>query len=217
MPAQIGVQRLLRGAEGVEQVQGHLPVVATGRARAGRCPGSLGRSPEAPKQIQDQWIVRFDAKTTAKQARDERDASKKRGAKVHYEYSKVFQGFAATLTEAEVARLRANPHVLAVEPNSLPTDLRYTYSATGAGVTAYVIDTGIRSTHGDFGGRVAPGFDAIGDGWGSEDCNGHGTHVAGTVGGAVYGVAKQVTLVPVRVLGCGGSGSNAGVIAGVDW
>jgi subtilisin family serine protease len=83
-------------------------------------------------------------------------------------------------------------------------------------VTAYVIDTGIQP-HNEFSGRLGSGYTAINDGRGTTDCNGHGTHVAGTVGGTTYGVAKQVTLVPVRVLGCDGSGTNSGVIAGMDW
>ena len=83
-------------------------------------------------------------------------------------------------------------------------------------MTAYIVDTGIRSTHTEFGGRVLPGFSVIDDG-GAEDCHGHGTHVAGTVGGATYGVAKSVSLVAVRVLSCTGSGSTSGVIAGLDW
>ncbi|MCA1734162.1 MAG: S8 family peptidase, partial [Acidobacteria bacterium] len=91
------------------------------------------------------------------------------------------------------------------------------YNATGSSVKAYVIDTGIRSSHSDFGGRVISGYTAISDGRGTTDCNGHGTHVAGTVGGSKYGVAKSVTLVPVRVLDCNGSGTNSGVIAGIDW
>jgi subtilisin family serine protease len=83
-------------------------------------------------------------------------------------------------------------------------------------VTAYVIDTGIRFAHTDLGGRAKSGYDAI-DGGTADDCNGHGTHVAGTVGGSTYGVAKGVALVAVRVLDCAGSGSTAGVIAGIDW
>ena len=82
---------------------------------------------------------------------------------------------------------------------------------------AYVIDTGILASHGEFAGRVAAGFTSINDGNGTTDCNGHGTHVAGTVGGSTYGVAKGVTLVPVRVLDCAGNGTTSGVIAGVDW
>jgi len=84
-------------------------------------------------------------------------------------------------------------------------------------VTAYVIDTGIRSSHAEFGGRVGSGYTAVADGQGTNDCNGHGTHVAGTVGGNTYGIAKGVSLRPVRVLGCDGSGTNSGVIAGIDW
>jgi subtilisin family serine protease len=103
------------------------------------------------------------------------------------------------------------------DQRNLPLDARYTYTATGAGVRAYIIDTGIFAGHADFGGRVASGFTAINDGRGTTDCNGHGTHVAGTVGGATWGIAKGVTLVPVRVLGCTGSGSTSGVIAGIDW
>jgi subtilisin family serine protease len=82
-------------------------------------------------------------------------------------------------------------------------------------VTAYIIDTGIKYSHSDFGGRATFGYDAVGSG--GVDCNGHGTHVAGTVGGTAYGVAKAVKLVGVRVLNCAGSGTNAGVIAGVNW
>ena len=93
----------------------------------------------------------------------------------------------------------------------------YTYDETGDGVTVYVIDTGIRATHVDFSGRASIGTDTVGDGQNGVDCNGHGTHVAGTVGGETYGVAKDVTLVAVRVLNCAGNGSFAGVIQGIDW
>jgi subtilisin family serine protease len=102
-----------------------------------------------------------------------------------------------------------------IDQRSRPLSNSFTYTATGAGVTAYIVDTGIRYSHNELSGRAAPGFDAFG-GNGS-DCHGHGTHVAGTVGGESYGVAKDVGLVAVRVLNCSGSGSTAGVIAGVDW
>ena len=104
-----------------------------------------------------------------------------------------------------------------IDERSLPLDRVYQYNATGTGVTAYIIDTGIRANHSEFGGRMVGGVTAINDGRGSDDCNGHGTHVAGTVGGSTYGVAKGVSLYAVRVLGCAGNGSNSGVIAGVDW
>ncbi len=87
----------------------------------------------------------------------------------------------------------------------------------GTGVHAYILDTGIRSTHVDFGGRVRAGYSSINDGRGTSDCNGHGTHTAGTVGSKPYGAAKKVNLYPVRVLNCFGSGTTSGVIAGVDW
>ncbi len=104
-----------------------------------------------------------------------------------------------------------------IDQRNLPLSAAYQYDGTGAGVRAYIIDTGIRASHNDFGGRVSGGFSSISDGNGSGDCNGHGTHVAGTTGGATWGVAKGVTLVPVRVLNCQGSGTTSGVIAGVDW
>jgi subtilisin family serine protease len=96
-------------------------------------------------------------------------------------------------------------------------DGSYTATNTGAGVTAYIIDTGIRVTHSEFGGRAVPGYDAVTSGGTANDCNGHGTHVAGTVGGSTYGVADGVSLVAVRVLDCNGSGTTSGVIAGIDW
>jgi subtilisin family serine protease len=102
-----------------------------------------------------------------------------------------------------------------IDQRALPLDGNYTYTPTGAGVRAYIIDTGILTSHTQFGGRASVGYDALGGS--GQDCNGHGTHVAGTVGGSTYGVAKGVSLVAVRVLDCSGSGTNSGVIAGMDW
>ena len=102
-----------------------------------------------------------------------------------------------------------------IDQANRPLNGTYVYTTTGSGVNAYIIDTGIRVSHTQFGGRAAAVFDAFG-GSGS-DCHGHGTHVAGTVGGSIHGVAKAVRLFAVRVLNCSGSGSNSGVIAGVNW
>jgi aqualysin 1 len=153
---------------------------------------------------------------------------------------RLINGFVAVdLDEEDVAELRRDRRVADVEPDrifsidspqsdavwnldridqrALPLDGLFTYGATGAGVTVYIVDTGIRSTHVEFGGRVQPGFTVFDDGYGSEDCNGHGTHVAGSVGAATYGVAKDVALVAVRVMNCSGSGTTSGIIAGLDW
>ena len=152
-------------------------------------------------------------------------------------YDRVLRGFVVKADDAALARLLADPRVAYVEEDgyvsinatqtgatwgldrvdqrNLPLSTTYTYNTTAAGVHAYIIDTGMLATHNEYAGRVGNGFDAVGGG--TNDCNGHGTHVAGTVGGTTYGVAKGVTLHPVRVLDCGGSGSWAGVIAGIDW
>jgi subtilisin family serine protease len=161
------------------------------------------------------------------------------GGRVSFTYRTALRGFAAELPARAVEALSRNPQVDFVEPDSpvtiqetqsnatwgldrvdqrdRPLNGTYVYNATGSGVRAYVIDTGIRSSHNDFGGRVGPGYTSINDGRGTDDCNGHGTHVAGTVGGNIWGMAKGVTLIPVRVLNCQGSGTSSGVIAGVDW
>ncbi|WP_327290093.1 S8 family peptidase [Streptomyces sp. NBC_01198] len=104
-----------------------------------------------------------------------------------------------------------------IDQRDLPLDQQFSTTGKGAGATAYIMDTGIDFGHSEFGGRAVPGFDAIGDGRDGQDCQGHGTHVAGTVGGATYGVARKANLVSVRVLDCTGKGSWAGIIAGFDW
>lgn len=104
-----------------------------------------------------------------------------------------------------------------VDQRNLPLSGSYSWTAAGAGVSAYVVDTGVLASHAEFAGRITAGWSAVADGRGSGDCNGHGTHVAGTVAGSTYGVAKAATVVPVRVLDCNGSGYNSDVVAGLDW
>lgn len=160
------------------------------------------------------------------------------GGTVEQTFAHAIHGGVVRLPIGAAAGLAATPGVRTVEPNGVmrvvatqpnppwgldrtdqrdrPLNQQYSYTTTGAGVDAYIIDTGIRTTHNDFGGRAVSGFDAI-DGGAADDCHGHGTHVAGTTGGTTYGIAKASRLVAVRVLNCVGSGTNAQVISGIDW
>lgn len=182
------------------------------------------------------YVVRFsngvDAQTEAKNL----SASKISFGKT---FSNAFSGGVAKLNAKQLALLAASSKVQSIEQDfemklqstqinpawgldridqiNLPLNASYTNTASGSGVVAYVVDTGINATHVDFGSRVSSGFTAIADGNNTLDCNGHGTHVAGTIAGSTYGVAKAATLVPVRVLDCNGSGLLSGVVAGLDW
>ena len=198
--------------------------VASGGAEAEAIPG--------------QYIVVFNSS-----ARDvpglARGLTAAHGGTLRFTYERALRGFAASLNARAAEALTHNPNVAFVEQDQVMRasttetgatwgidriDQRdrtlsgtYTYANTGAGVTAYIIDTGILTSHTEFGGRATKGFDAVTSGGTAIDCNGHGTHVSGTVGGARYGVAKGVNLVAVRVLNCSGSGTTSGVIAGIDW
>nr|WP_221376082.1 S8 family peptidase [Actinoplanes polyasparticus] len=201
--------------------------VAVGTPAAAAPTGDL-RMADAATAIPDSYIVvlKPGAKTQASSV----------GGQVRQQLG-IINGYEATMTAAQAKRLAASSGVAYVEQNQTislnatqtnatwgidridqrarPLSTTYTYPVTASNVTAYIIDTGIRYTHNQFGGRATAGYDAVGTG--AVDCNGHGTHVAGTVGGATYGVAKAVRLVGVRVLNCSGSGTTAGVIAGVNW
>lgn len=161
------------------------------------------------------------------------------GGRVMRTYQTAIRGFVLDADAAHAAELARDPRVLSIEPDQevsgegsqtgatwgidridqrqLPLNGVYGWSANGRGVTAYILDTGIRLTHVEFGGRARRGFDAVTPGGTASDCHGHGTHVAGTVGGATYGVAKKVKLVAVRVLDCSNIGTVSSVIAGIDW
>jgi subtilisin family serine protease len=162
------------------------------------------------------------------------------GGAVRRLFSSSIRGFSVTMTEQEALAMSEDPRVRYIEQDRVVTlhatqstppswgldrvdqrylemDNSYSYEYTGAGVHAYIFDTGVRSTHAEFAGRMGPGYDGVGDGGGTEDCHGHGTHVAGTVGSTLYGVAKNVTIHPIRIIGCAGEGTEESLIAGIDW
>ncbi|WP_325309238.1 S8 family peptidase [Longimicrobium sp.] len=160
-------------------------------------------------------------------------------ASPRYTWTAALHGFAATLNPGQLNALQHNPRVKYIEEDQMgqidgtqygapwgldridqhdrPTNGTFVYERDGSGVHAYVLDTGIRASHVEFGGRASVGYDAVGDGQNGNDCNGHGTHVAGTLGGATYGVAKGVTIVAVRVATCGGGVAASTAIAGFNW
>lgn len=184
--------------------------------------------------LKDSEVTRADVEVLA-----ERLAAKF-GGSVGFVYEDALRGFEIQVNQRAAARIAALPQVDYVEQvhtvqlaatqsnppswgldridqRNLPLDNSYTYPNTASGVNVYIIDTGIRRTHNDFGGRAFTGFDAVTSGGSANDCHGHGTHVAGTVGGTAHGVAKQVRLYAVRVLNCSGNGTTAQVVAGVNW
>jgi subtilisin family serine protease len=214
-------------------------LLGAGAASAAPAEGEI-LGANAAGAIKDRYIVVFkDSAAESRRAGAARDLAARFGGSVRDEYGTAVRGFTANLSEAAARRLAANPAVASVEQDrlvrvadtqsgatwgldrvdqrALPLSGSYTYPNAAANVTAYILDTGIRMSHGEFGGRARSGYDFIDKDADASDCQGHGTHVAGTVGGATYGVAKQVNLVSVRVLDCQGSGSYSAIIAGVDW
>ena len=197
---------------------------------------ALAPSASAVAPPQDRYIVVL--KDSADSRAVARDHARAYRARVHTVYGAALEGYAATIPAGRLAALRRDRRVDYVEVDGIaravdttqanatwgldridqrarPLSGTYTYANTGSGVTAYIIDTGIQFSHSEFGGRASSAFDAV-DGGSADDCDGHGTHVAGTVGGSTYGVAKQVRLKAVRVLDCSGSGYWSWVIAGIN-
>jgi subtilisin family serine protease len=192
-------------------------------------PGGL----EGADAVPGRYIVTFRSAAAA------RVAARNAGDGLLVSYSHALNGFAADLTPEQYDALASSPDVISIEPDAivqldadqsgatwgidrvdqraLPLNGTYSYGAAGTGVTAYVIDTGIRATHSQLAGRVQSGFTTVNDGRGTSDCNGHGTHVAGTIGGTTHGIAKNVTLVPARVFGCSGGATTSAVVAAIDW
>jgi subtilisin family serine protease len=224
--------RLHRKSAGVAALALGLSLSAITPALAAEPTGTIREAGSADAIAGSYIVVLKDGATEA-------GITKSYGGAVKRSFGKAVNGYEATLTETQAKRLAANSKVAYVEQNqiirladtqtnatwgidridqaSLPLSTTYTYPNTASGVHAYIIDTGILTTHTQFGGRAVSGYDFVDSDSNATDCNGHGTHVAGTVGGTTYGVAKAVQLVGVRVLDCEGSGTTAGVISGINW
>jgi len=207
--------------------------------------GQLAQLLRKPNAVRGEYIVvlRDDVKGVARvsSALVAQELVRPRGGEVLHAYEHVLKGFSARLSEERMRELLADPRVAYIEENgvksvsgsgsqtsatwgldrtdqrALPLNSTYSYNVDGTGVHAYIVDTGMRVTHSQFSGRIGNGFDSITAGGTANDCHGHGTHVGGTVGGTTHGIAKKVTLHPVRVLDCNGSGTDEQVIAGLDW
>lgn len=216
-----------------------LCAVLAGCADQGSEPEAVSRQAPAPLYSAQGQAVTGSYIVVLKQGANPTSVAAISGVSPRFVYRAALNGFAGELNAGQLNALRSNPNVSYIEEDgvattqatqsnatwgidrtdqrALPLSGTYTYTNTGSGVRAYIIDTGIRNSHNEFGGRAVSGYTSINDGGGTNDCNGHGTHVAGTVGGTTYGIAKSVTLVAVRVLDCAGSGTWSGVIAGMDW
>jgi len=205
-------------------------------AAGGLAPTASADPPDRRDAALRTYIIKTKTSSAAKGLAVDVDAD---GGQIKNRYKRVYPGFSAELTADQLKALKSDPTVESITADGTvhstttqtsPTwgldriDQRptagnggYRYVSTGAGVTAYVVDTGIRFSHSEFHGSAVSGYDFVDDDADASDCDGHGTHVAGTVGGSTYGVAKGVNLVGVRVLDCDGSGTVSGVIAGIDW
>ncbi len=220
------------------------PILIMAFASAGQVRAGAVEGPAEGSIIANQYIVSLKSDAPTLQAMEEYVQSEADrltatyGATILFKYSAAFPGVALKVLPDQVEALSNDPaiklmeadrivRISAVEVNATAgldridartgLDRKYNFSKTGKGVNVFVIDTGILRTHQEFTGRVGAGFTAVNDGQGTNDCNGHGSHVSGTIGGTVFGVAKEVTINPVRVLDCNGSGSNSAVIAGLDF
>lgn len=220
---------------------GALTALPASAAAPDRDGGSRIENADAPDRIAGSYIVTLDEDAARAGSARGKALAKEYGATIDRTYEAALNGYAVQLSRAEAEKFAADPAVDSVVQNrtfsidatqtnppswgldridqkNLPLDGKYTYpDSAGQGVTAYIIDTGVRISHSDFGGRATYGYDAVDNDNTAQDGNGHGTHVAGTVAGTLHGVAKKAKIVGVRVLNNQGSGTTAQVVAGIDW